>query len=195
MGIAQEREGNPQCLYSCCSKYKFSAIEELCSRDVVEGSIIEVGVYRGGMGMHLAMIFPNRPVYLVDTFTGIPYSSEHDNFYRPGHFANVNVDDVRKSFHSYPNAIIMQGIFPGQIVERFNSRIVFAVVHIDVDIYQGYKDCLEYFYPRVPRGGIVFLDDYLEPECRGATVACEEFMRNVPETIQELTGQRYFIKE
>ena len=38
-----------------------------------EGVVIEIGVWKGGGAYVLSKALPNRPIYLFDTFEGIPY--------------------------------------------------------------------------------------------------------------------------
>ena len=47
------------------------------------GAIVEVGVYKGGTAWHLARL--GRPLYLYDTFEGMPVSSGSDT-HQLGHF-------------------------------------------------------------------------------------------------------------
>ena len=44
-------------------------------------------------------------------------------------------------------------------VNKF-KEIRIALLHIDVDLYEPTKTCLEKFYPHVVKGGIISLDDY-----------------------------------
>ncbi len=178
---------------SCIEPHKFASITELCKNITVPGSVIEVGVLNGGMGLHLAEILPDRKIYLCDTFTGIPYTSFQDNWFTKGYFSGVKVEEVREKFAPFPNVIVLQGLFPDNFVEMFDKEI-FAVVHLDVDVYKSYKDGLGFLYPRTAQGGIIFLDDYKCTVCEGCTIACDEFMQTVPEEIKVYNNQYYFIK-
>jgi len=175
------------------TREKFGSIEKLCQNAPLEGSIIEVGVWRGGIARHLADIFPGRKIFLADTFTGIPYVSKYDNHYRVGSFSDVDIEQVRSIFPE-ENAEILQGIFPGEFQGRLDGER-FGVVHLDVDVYQGYRDSLEFLYPRTVSGGLVMLDDYKCPLTEGATIAVDEFLSDKPENVLFLNYQFYFIKE
>ena len=50
------------------------------------------------------------------------------------------------------------------------------LVHLDADLYESTKDCLAYFAPRIPPGGVIVLDDYDAPNCPGVRLAAEEFL-------------------
>lgn len=181
---------------TCIGTHKFQAITDLC-RDIPNGPVIEVGVYKGGMALHLAEIFPDRKIFLVDTFTGIPYSGPDDNIYKKGDFGDVNILDVVELFKNLPNITILQGIFPDNFRDVFDKEM-FAVIHLDVDVYQAYTDGLEYLYPRTIPGGIILLDDYRSIEWHGvsgATKACDKFMQDISEEIKVHNDQYYFIKQ
>ena len=78
-----------------------------------ELSIIEVGVYRGGVGVLLKNAFPMSSLFLCDTFSGIPYhDEEHDNRHRKGDFGATSLEHVQSLF-TCPRVKIIQGIFPG----------------------------------------------------------------------------------
>ena len=57
--------------------------------------------------------------------------------------------------------------------EMFDKE--YFLVHVDVDLYQSTKDCLEFFYPRMVIGGIIMIDDY--PYLNGVKIAVNEFKK------------------
>ncbi|HXF53348.1 MAG TPA: TylF/MycF/NovP-related O-methyltransferase [Hyphomicrobiaceae bacterium] len=69
----------------------------------------------------------------------------------------------------------------------------FAVVHIDVDLYQPTRDSLAFFYSRMSPGGFIVCDDYGSALCPGAKRACDEFMADKPEKIIRLTSGQCLI--
>jgi O-methyltransferase len=132
-----------------------------------QGCFVEVGVYQGGSALHLARIAEEqkRPLYLYDTFTGIPYQGELDP-HAVGDFNETEYELVRDLI---PYATVVQGIFPQSMVEM--GPVAFA--HIDVDQYQSYKEAFEVLVPLMVRGGAMILDDY--GHLPGATAAADEF--------------------
>jgi len=176
--------------------HKFNSITDLC-KDAPPGPVIEVGVLHGGMALHLAEILPGRKIYLVDTFTGIPYVCEHDNYFKVGnnYFGAVDMDKLADMFINYPNVSIMKGLFPDDFRDVFAEEM-FAIIHLDVDVYKAYKDGLEYLYPRTMSGGLILLDDYNCNVCAGATKACDEFVKSLPEQPRiEVHNSQYFIRK
>lgn len=61
----------------------------------------------------------------------------------------------------------------------------FCFVHLDVDLYKSTKDCLEFFYPRMVRGGIILTHDY-NYVFKGVKKAYNEFFANKPEAVIKL---------
>lgn len=51
----------------------------------------------------------------------------------------------------------------------------FAFVSIDCDIYEPVRQGLEFFWPRMQRGGVIFVHDYSSGYWPGATKAVDEF--------------------
>ena len=60
-----------------------------------------------------------------------------------------------------------------------DARFCFA--HIDLDLYQGVRDSLDFLYPRLSHGGVIVLDDYGFASCPGARKAVDEFFQDKPE--------------
>jgi hypothetical protein len=70
-------------------------------------------------------------------------------------------------------------------------------LHLDVNIYQSYKDCLEYFEPKVAIGGVVAFDEYEKSTWVGATRAIEEYYGGPPPGIRqgEHARRRFVVKQ
>jgi len=179
--------------YTIITDTKLSAIYDICCNMRITNDILEVGVYKGGIGLLFANMFPRSSVLLCDTFTGIPYSDSNDTFHGKGDFADITLIQINKLFVGYPNVHILPGIFPDDTWKMINDRL-FSIVHLDMDVYKAYKDSLNVLWDKVVQGGIIFLDDYMEPSTPGATKAIDEFMINKIEKI-ELRDEQYFIRK
>lgn len=155
--------------------------------NLIEGDIAEIGVYKGGTAYLMAKC-SQKSLFLFDTFKGMPKVSSHD-LHHEGDFADTSLQEVGRFVSSArtnsKDIHFVEGVFPQSAPKIVEDR-QFSLVHIDVDIYQSVKDCLEYFYPRMIKGGIIVLDDVLEPNCPGAKRAFEEFMQGKPESLEGL---------
>lgn len=139
-----------------------------CAAGCPAGAFVEVGVYQGGSAWHLGRLALQqmRPLYLYDTFYGIPYSGPDDS-HHCGDFADCDAKSVRRRV---PNAVVIEGLFPYSAIEM--GPIAF--VHLDCDQYQSYREALEYFGTRMVAGGVIWCDD--APCLRGAARAVAEFV-------------------
>lgn len=130
-----------------------------------DGAIVEVGVYRGGSAYHLAQL--GRPLYLYDTFDGIPYQGALDTGNPVGKFSDTSAEAVQQLI---PAAIVVKGLFPDSLV----TMPPIGFVHADADQYESTKAILERLPPLMVRGGFILLDDFGVDDCQGCTQAVLE---------------------
>lgn len=139
----------------------------------IPGNQAEVGTYKGGSGLVISENFKNT--YLFDTFNGIPHvSPENLDGHHIGDF-KANFEEVKKLFAENPRVKIYQGLFPKE-TGCFIEDQKFSLVHIDVDVYQSTKECLEFFYDRMNQGGVIIIDDYSWEGTKGCKKAVDEFL-------------------
>jgi len=143
----------------------------------LDGDLVECGVFRGGTALLAAATVREqvgeRPLHLVDSFAGMPDTTEGVDRFKAGDFATTSAADVRRALAPFPFARIHQGYIPGVLGEVDAERVAWA--HIDVDIYAAVRDCLDFLYPRLLPGGAIVLDDYGFPSCPGVRRAMDEF--------------------
>lgn len=134
------------------------------------GTFIEVGVYHGGTAWHLAKLAESqgRPLYLFDTFAGMPYAIEGLDSHPVGDFKDTSLEAVQAAI---PYAICVKGIFPQGDELPPSPTIAFA--HLDCDQYQSYRDALDYLDTRMIPGGLIWCDDV--PCLAGAAKALNEY--------------------
>lgn len=129
-----------------------------------------------------------KHLHLFDTFQGLPEASAADaSRFRAGAFRS-NLEDVRRyvgteRVHYYP------GLFPGTVEPL--RRHCFSFVHLDADLYESTLAAFQFFYPRLSPGGILLCHDY--PSASGVVKAAEEFFRDKPDPVIELTGYQAMI--
>lgn len=160
-----------------------------------EGNIAEVGVYKGGSAKLLATVFEKsgKELHLFDTFEGMPSVNQNIDWFSKGSFADTEIHVVRVYLSNFSNVQFHKGFFP-DTTKGFEEEM-FSFVHIDVDIHQSVKDCCEFFYPRLSRGGIMIFDDYGYRKCPGARIAVDEYFKDKECTpIYLHTGQCLVIK-
>lgn len=144
------------------------------------GAIVEIGVYKGGSAWHLAQL--GRPLYLYDTFEGIPYQGVQDVGNPVGKFSDTSAEAVQALI---PASKVVKGLFPDSLV----PMPPVGFVHADADQYESTKAILEKMPPLMVRGGFILLDDFGVADCPGCTQAVYESrfpVLIIPETSKAL---------
>lgn len=149
----------------------------------VEGDVWECGVYQGGTAAMMAAVLgdqqgkkqgtPAKTLYLFDTFEGMPETDAAEDLHAKGDFSDTSAEAVAQFVGHAELCVIRKGFIPQTFAGLESARI--ALAHIDVDIHRSVKDCLEFIWPRLSRGGFIVCDDYGFPSCPGARVAVDAF--------------------
>lgn len=153
----------------------------------VQGSVLEVGTWRGGsaglIGLQLAARGDARLLAVADTFTGVAKAGPRDPYYRGGEHADTSLDIVDTFLHSLdlPNFRLLSGVFPDETAQLLPEPAI-ALCHIDVDVYESARDVFEWVMPRLPTGGICVFDDYGFYGCEGVTSLVHE-LRERPDLV------------
>ena len=189
VSLLHEIHRQKRTLMSAFESYIIYSVSRAQSR--LDGAFAEVGVFRGGSARILCETKGDKPLHLFDTFEGLPPASQHDrNVHRQGQY-HCSLPDVQDYLKSYQNVYFHPGIFPQS--SEGTAEQMYAFVHFDVDLYEGTKACLEYFYPRMTPGGIMLSHDY--DILAGVSQAFHEFLADKPETlIEQPTTQCMVVK-
>ncbi len=154
----------------------------------IAGSFAEVGVYKGHMSSFIHRLAPERTYYLFDTFQGFPKSDLEPGVAEDNRFQDTNIDTVLRTIGDTRNIVIRQGYVPDTLQGLENEQ--FAFVLLDLDLYNPTVASLEFFYPRLSRGGYLAVHDYNNPESNWACKrAVDAFMQDKPEHIIELADR------
>jgi hypothetical protein len=155
----------------------------------IDGDLAEVGVYRGGSAKLIREANGNKALHLFDTFEGLPAVEAIDQpQFNKGQFA-ASLDDVRSYLTEYKNVNFYKGLFPSTATPVEHRE--FSFVHLDVDTYESTRGCLEFFYLRMNRGGIILSHDYIN--AAGVRKAFDEFFDDKPEPIIEMSGTQCLV--
>jgi hypothetical protein len=154
-----------------------------------QGAIAEVGVFRGGSARMICEAKGDRTFYLFDTFEGLPEGTSADRgVHRKNQYA-CSLAEVQSYLAGFENLHYFPGIFPES--SRGVPEQQYSLVHFDVDLYEGTKGCLEYFYPRMIPGGIMISHDF--GLLAGVEKAFREFMADKPETLIDLPSTQCMV--
>lgn len=142
----------------------------------IDGAVAELGVYRGDFAAVIQKSFPDRKLYLFDTFEGFdPKDTEKEasgglSKAKPGDFKDTSSDAVRRRLGG--KAIIRKGYFPETCA---GIDDMFAFVSLDADLFEPTLAGLEWFYERMVPGGAILLHDWDNPRFGGVAAAVDEY--------------------
>lgn len=154
---------------------------ELCAFEIekkgLKGNVAELGVYKGDFAKVINRVFPNRILYLFDTFSGFDNRDidfEKNNFYSSGNqnFSDTSENYVMSKMKYKDKCMIKKGYFP-ESAQGVEDEFVF--VSIDVDLFKPMMAGLEFFYERLVNGGYIFIHDFNNSEYKGVRKAVEVF--------------------
>ncbi len=178
------------------------------------GRAAECGVFSGCSALACCLAaravdpaYAGEGFHLIDSFAGLSEPGAEDRIavqpelgvgftlppeIPPGNLA-AGVHYVRRSMREFPAVSIHEGWIP----EVFGGlpEAEWSYVHVDVDLHAPTLAALEYFYPRLMRGGVVICDDYGAPTFPGARRAWDGFCDRygVPFVVLP-TGQSVILK-
>jgi len=152
----------------------------------ISGNVAECGVYKGNFAKEINRLFPDRTLYLFDTFQGFDsrdleiegktnpnFSNLRDWIDNVRDFTDTNVEFVVSQLPYPDKCIIKKGFFP-ETFDVGDENFVF--VNLDTDLYAPIKAGLNLFYPRMSRGGVILVHDYYSPT-GGVRPAVNEFLQ------------------
>jgi O-methyltransferase len=178
----------------------------------VPGDIVECGVSIGH-GLLIFMLAASaqnqtRMFYGFDSFEGFPDNSQADRT-REGTFT------VSRGVYATPPSVVLRTLRDGRVPEEliqnnlvlrkgffettlpsFDRKI--ALLHLDCDLYESYKTCLNHLYHKVVPGGVIMFDEYEDETFPGGKVAIDEFFANKPEKLQQhsyLNYIKYYVRK
>lgn len=140
------------------------------------GMVAEAGVYQGDFARLLNHCFPDRTLFLYDTFEGnderdLSHDAEKglidEGFAeRWSYFKEVApiIEEIKQKMPHPEQCVFRKGYFPETIgPEEEKEKFVF--VSIDIMLYKPTYAALEFFYPRLQEGGAIFVRAYNMPCC------------------------------
>jgi hypothetical protein len=146
----------------------------------LSGNVAEGGVYRGEFSKLINECFPDRTLYLFDTFEGFDERDvivEHNDklsTYDTGYLSDTTLETAFAKLPHPEKVIVRKGYFPETAI-GIDDQFVFVL--LDFDLYNPILAGLEFFYPKLVAGGIILVHDYYADTCPGATKAVDEFCR------------------
>lgn len=162
------------------------AAKEL-ERRKTPGAMAELGVYKGEFARVMNSLFPDKELYLFDTFEGFE-TEERDREIKNNYmnskldFKDTSVEKVLGIMQNPEKIIVKKGYFPET---TFMIKKLFCLVSIDCDLYESVYAGLIWFYEKLAPGGYIFVHDCVNQEFLGSKEALIRF--------SEQTGVGYVI--
>jgi O-methyltransferase len=153
---------------------------------VGSGIFLEVGSFRGGTALHICNAIDDSQqagarFYSFDPFEKGGFESPRRDeiaFTTKHGFTNTDYATVAKLLSAKPNAMVVQGFFP-QAAEPFDLQNI-AFCHLDVDLYEATRECLNYMAPRLAPRSAILLDDLGDLGLPGVRDAVNHFLAQNP---------------
>jgi O-methyltransferase len=154
---------------------------ELVSNEInkneLQGNVAELGVYKGKFARYINLYFSNRTLYLFDTFEGFDVrdvEKEKQKSFSTGDqdFSNTSIEAVLKLMPNPKQCRPIKGFFPESARDVDDS---FVFVSLDADLYEPIYSGLQFFYPKLVRGGYIFVHDFNNDSYKGSRKAVEQF--------------------
>ena len=185
----------------------FKDLNSILEKNSVKGVFVECGFGYGrsfSVLSHFA-VKGERNIYGFDSFTGFPNVLEIDDSNRNpknGEWAVRTLSEANnfiKSlgvFNTKNDYHLSQVVFDKKTKNPIPNQAI-ALLHIDLDLYEGYKYALEVFWDQIAIGGIILFDEYNLVQWPGATAAINEFLLEKDlnlDYIKQLNGKHYIVK-
>ncbi len=157
----------------------------LLEKEGIEGSLAELGVYKGTTARLLHALMPTRTLWLFDTFAGFDardLAREDDGTGDTSKFADTSLERVLAFLGESPSIRLCKGYFP-DTASVVPAEERFALVHLDADLFKPTWDALHFFYPRMSPGGLIILHDYGSGAWPGIAEAADHFLADKPECL------------
>lgn len=162
----------------------------------IHGDIAELGVFKGEFAAQLNRWFPNRELYLFDTFEGFDEADIKETVGKHEDFSQTSIELVRSKMKAPERVHFVVGHFP-ESVQEFEEH-QYALVSLDADLYQPTIAGLNYFYPRLSEGGLLVIHDYNSHQFPGVKQAVDEYCsqhRLYPMVLPDIHGTAILLKQ
>ncbi len=141
----------------------------------VEGAVVECGCFKGAVSVNLSLVCNavGRRLLICDSFEGLPPIAHYDashasphhvsrgaaSHYEEGEFSSGSIELVKENLRRH-GAIEVCDFLKGYFHEsmaRLDTPV--AMAFLDVDLIDSLRPCLVAIWPRLARGGRVYVHE------------------------------------
>ena len=144
------------------------------------GKMMEVGTFRGGGALHISNAWPDREMFVFDSFEGFRnLQAGLDDIFHSELFKDASDEYVRELFRPLGRRVtVVKGFFPDSAAGVDLNGVSFC--HLDVDVYEATRDALNFLAGRLAPRSLIVLDDF-NRGAHGLDKAVAEFLAGHPE--------------
>ena len=151
----------------------------MCAKTNEKVDLIECGVWHGILSKSIVEYLDfgkfNGMFYLVDTYGYQANSHPHLNFQKD------IFENVKERFSTNSKVELVRGVVP----EIFDSIPSTKIDYLGIDMNSSVPELatLEWFYPKLIQGGVIYFDDYGWHGYERLRVVVDKFFENKPEKL------------
>ena len=156
----------------------------------LDGDFVECGVWWGVLSRALLEYVDfgklDKQMYLLDAWGNLELPDH--NLYVPDIY-----DAVKARFSNFQNVHMIRGLVPDTLAKVPSEKI--AYLSIDMNMVEPERAALEYFYPKMVSGGVIYFDDYGWEGHYPQKKMVDAFFKDKPESIMCIpSGQGIIVK-
>jgi hypothetical protein len=208
-GLKRSRNEWTDNFYKQLRHYSLQELVCYVMQQKLKGDFVECGVWKGHSAYIISNILSKNKFtgdfHIFDSFEGglSPKVAKDKNLrddltekqvQEEKNMLSSTEDEVSACLSDFQFIHLYKGWIPSQFHEVEDRQ--FAFVHIDVDLYEPILDSLNFFFPKLVKGGVMAFDDYGITQFPGAKKAVDEFLeKNTCQFFYEVPmGSSFIIK-
>ena len=193
-------------------KTLLDAVKHLTEKNI-QGDFVECGVWKGGSIM--AMIYKllelnilDRKIWAFDTYEGMTEPGDDDIDFQNKTAKELMDQKIANilciSAYEETTTNILNTGYPHNMIQFVKGRVEetiprsnveqIALLRLDTDWYESTMAELNYFYPKLVKGGVLIIDDY--GHWKGCKKAVDEYFHKINEPIHldeiDYTGRVFY---
>lgn len=181
MGIPKYKLKNDLALVQTRSRILFlENVAYLAYKRGLKGAVAEAGVYKGEYAKEINRCFPDKTLYLFDTFEGFVETDIKEEKIQSHvdaeYLKDTSLDNVMNIMPHKEMCIVKKGFFP-DTAKNVNENFIY--VSLDMDLYKPTLEGIRYFYPRLVTGGIIAIHDFFSEAYPNIEQAVFEYEKEI----------------
>src|SRR5574337_435981 len=108
-----------------------------------------------------------------------------------GRYAELSIDKTKRNLAEFQNSTVYhQGYIPESFTKSPESPAQIVYLHIDLNSAEPTLNTLDFFFPRLVRGGVILFDDYAWEGYEDTKDTVDAYFNDNPGIMMKLpTGQ------